>query len=179
MSFLKYIFLPVICYFIILEACQPDDICGYDIPDTPHVIITFYDSLYIHKDSVITDTTPKKRVSNFFLKALSVKNGIFYSGTDSILVPLNPEDKTSKFLFVKNAQVQGDSIIKGGDIDTLTFSYTRKDAYISRACGYKATFILNEENPIIFNDSVKWIYQIDKLTDTITNDTQTTLIMYH
>ena len=182
MKFLKFVFIPSFIYFFIIAACQPDDICAVDgTLATPNLIITFYDSLYLSKDSIITDSTPKKGVSDFAYKGLKNDSIILISQIDSIKIPLDTEESGSNFLFISEFRGNvNEKIITNGNIDTVLFSYDRNDVYINRSCGFRATFLFTGADSIsLTKDNDNWIKKIIVLQNSITNEFETHLRIFH
>ena len=74
----------------------------------------------------------------------------FFLGTiDSISIPLNNYENTSSFSFTK----EFDS--NQSNEDLIYFNYSRNNVYISRSCGYKMEYEI--DNIIIENDNSNWI----------------------
>ena len=63
--------------------------------------------------------------------------------------------------------------------DTLQFNYSRYDEYLNRSCGYRANFIL-DYNLISYPAAApNWIESFEILIDTVSNEQQTHLAIYH
>lgn len=137
----------------ILWNCEKDDICEDGTPTTPRMIVEFYDNI---------NPTVHKNVTNLGLVGEGQTNGLLFDGVSKIQVPLKTTADITKFSFILDAKNVNVSL---RNTDNLEIDYTRKDLYISRACGYKTVFTLNNDpNGIIQEsnlvDTDKWIKQI-------------------
>ncbi len=122
-----------------LVACEPDDICLESNADTPNLILKFVDSF----------TGETKSVDNLRIKGINNNEDFFLGTVDSISIPLNNYDDYSSFSFTKefNTNQQNE--------DLIYFNYRRNNVYISRSCGYKMEYEI--DNIIIENDNSNWI----------------------
>ncbi|NJM80828.1 MAG: hypothetical protein HC854_16675 [Flavobacterium sp.] len=61
--------------------------------------------------------------------------------------------------------------------DIITFNYTKEDIYISRACGFRTVFNLNDADPVItiVDD---WIKDIEVIQPSIENENETHVKIY-
>ena len=125
----KYILIFIIGFFI--SSCEPDDICLTSIPDTPKLIIGFYDM----------SSGLKKEVENLKIQGFDNEEPYQFSTTDSISIPLKNLEKTTSYSFTKNFN---ENIASSGN-----------DDYISRACGYISNYDVNQI--VVENDNINWI----------------------
>jgi len=127
------------------SSCEKDDICDANTPTTPRLIIDFYD---------ITNPSVAKNVTNLAIVAEGLSTGILFNGMHRIQVPLRITDDSTKYSFVLNSGNANTSLIY---TDILEFNYSRKTVFVSRACGYKTLFDLNNStslpNPFIINNN--------------------------
>ena len=137
MNFQHYSLLILILFFLI--ECEPDDICLESNSDTPNLIIKFVDIL----------SGEIKSVNNLKIKGVNNNEGFFIGTIDSISIPLNNYENTSSFLFIK----EFDS--NQANEDLIYFNYSRNNVYISRSCGYKMEYEI--DNIIVKNDNSNWI----------------------
>ena len=72
----------------IILSCEPDDICLSSIPDTPKLIIVFYDE----------SSGLKKEVIDLKIQGSNNEKIYQYKTTDSIAVPLKNLEKISNYL---------------------------------------------------------------------------------
>ena len=137
MNFHLYSRLILILFFLV--ACEPDDICLESNADTPNLILKFVDSF----------TGETKSVDNLRIKGINNNEDFFLGTVDSISIPLNNYEDNSSFSFTKrfNKNQQNE--------DLIYFNYTRNNVYISRSCGYKMEYEI--DNIIIENDNSNWI----------------------
>lgn len=149
------------------SSCEKDDICDANTVTTPRLVIDFYD---------VTNPTVKKTVTNLAIVGEGLTEGILFNGVSQIKVPLNPGADISQYHFILNYQNTNTELI---DEDEMKFSYTRKNIYVSRACGFKTLFALNATNPVEQTDSPTaeglWMKTITVTQPNITNENETHL----
>lgn len=148
----KYLIgLFILCFTLI--NCEKDDICIETT--TPKLIIVFYN-----------DTIPaeKKAVTSLTVWADGKANIYENESLDSIAIPLDLTQNNTVFQFKS-----------GTAIDTLNFTYDRKDVFVSRSCGFKTTF----ENLQIASRSANWIKKDTIKNSTINNETAIHLSIFH
>lgn len=128
------------------SSCEKDDICAEDTITTPRLVIEFYDA---------TDTATLKNITNLGIIAPGFTNGYAFNGVSQITVPLKTTDDSTTLQFIENGS---DDDNTNDNIDVITFNYTRQDIYISRACGYKTNFTLDDTNGVVVtSDGDNWI----------------------
>ena len=149
-----------LAYFSI--QCERDDICLEGTPGTPRVIVVFRDA---------QNRSLNKIASGLAVAGTVTTTSIPIAAEDSISVPLNALATNSRFEFRKTLTATQTLI------DHLSFHYNRFDVFINRACGYKAQYIF--ENPAIELTESGWIQSFEVLQDTIANETQTHIYLYH
>ena len=149
--------------FIII-SCEKDDICIESEIGTPRIILSFYDK---------TNKTLKKPVENLLIKGIEREDTLDIFSGDSIAIPLRNNSNFSKYEFILNSGSEN------SNNDTIQFEYSRYDLYINRACGFKSNYILNDPPAKLFNIDSPWIEQILKLKDTILNENNAHLAIYH
>jgi uncharacterized protein DUF6452 len=150
----KYITLIALAIFTIL-SCEKDDICIDET--TPSLIFRFYNN-----DS-------QADLKSINLDSVWVENKIKIEGyvnvsLDSIAIPLDLNENNTTYIMENNT-------IK----DTLKFSYTRSDIFVSRSCGYKTIF----ENLQIDSNTTNWIKNISINNSTINNETSAHISIFH
>ncbi|MFZ3272798.1 MAG: DUF6452 family protein [Lutibacter sp.] len=145
------ILLFILCFTLI--NCEKDDICIETT--TPKLIIVFYN-----------DTIPatKKVVTSLTVSADTLGNLYENKSLDSIAIPL---DLTKNSTFYK--------FKSGAIIDSINFTYERKDVFVSRSCGYKTIF----ENFKIESRTGNWIKNDTLKNSTIENETAAHLTIFH
>ena len=159
MNFQLYSRVTLILFFFI--SCEPDDICLESNEDTPNLILKFVDSF----------SGENKSVSNLRIKGINNIEDFFVGTVDSISIPLNNYENTSSFSFTKEFESNQ------SNEDLIYFNYTRNNVYISRSCGYKMEYDI--ENIIIENDNSNWIEDSVIETRTVNNEISHHVKIYH
>lgn len=169
-KFISGIVLLAAILSISLYSCEKDDICVDAV--TPRLIIRFYDQ---------TDLDIPKRVTN--LKVTDLDGNAIYINEidtvetlDSIAIPLKTLEDTSSFLFYTNYGIndEGEEV---GNPDMVTFSYTRNELYVSRACGYKVNY--SNLYYVLEDDDDNWISTINTQTTDVLDETAPHVYIYH
>lgn len=160
-------FIGIITVLLLIQSCQYNDICPGDTPGTPRLLIQFFDN---QRPGLI------KPVEGFNAKVVGDTAYYFAAPiNDSVAaLPLRTDRKKTTYELVLH---QDDSTrIKR---DTITFTYTPEDAFISRACGFKSVFT---------NLGVEWTptqngwignRRIADTTKQIKNERKASLYIYH
>ena len=152
-------FRAILLYLLILagvNSCEKDDICVEG--DTPLLIIRFFDA---------QNPTESKSVTNLRVTGLGQQSPVDTftdrSTLDSIAIPLRINQPDTGFLFIsESADEDG---VETGNTDTLTFSYTTQEVFVSRACGFVANY--NDLTDSLEADADNWIQSIEIITPTI------------
>ncbi|MBL4938932.1 MAG: hypothetical protein JKY16_01350 [Lutibacter sp.] len=150
----KYITLLILTFFAI-QSCEKDDICIDET--TPSLIIRFYNN-----DSQ-TELKQIKLDSVWVEDNVKIEAYVNVS-TDSITIPINLTKNITTYIIENNA-------VK----DTLKFSYSRNDVFVSRSCGYKTIF----DNFQIDSYTSNWIKNIIINNSTIDNETSAHISIFH
>lgn len=129
------------------SSCEKDDICDANTPTTPRLVIEFY---------ALNNASALKNVTNLKVIGEGMTEGIiFNTATDNskyltngtrISIPLKTDSKSTTYSFILNYGNSNTAII---DTDKVTFNYTTKDVYVSRACGYKTVFTFDPDNKFV------------------------------
>jgi len=173
---MKKIFIVLIFVFS-FSSCEKDDICDANTPTTPRLIIDFYD---------IQNPSNTKTVSTLLIIGDGLSKGILFNVKNKIQVPLDLTADATKYNFVLNYGNTNPALIY---TDNLQFNYTRKTIFVSRACGYKTLFDLNNDNdlttpnPFILNDDPtltygNWIKNITVEKYNLENENETHIKIY-
>lgn len=149
-------------------SCEKDDICPEGTPTTPQVVIEFYDAanpenLKNVNLRVVSPGFPEDTETNV------------HPGVSKIKVPLKTNEDETVLQFIQNGD-DSDSI--NDNTDVLTFNYSRTDIYVSRACGYKTVFQLNEGSPTLTNDGSNWISSLNVTQSNIQYENETHIKIY-
>lgn len=147
--------------------CEKDDICASGTPVTPRVIIEFYDA---------ADPSVLKNVTNLGVIAPTFSEGKAFNNVSKIEVPLRTTADGTTLNFIQNGS---DTNTTNDNVDEITFNYQRVDEYISRACGFKTLFYLNDTNPIELTvDGNNWIQSIEVLQPNIETENEVHVKIY-
>lgn len=128
-----------------LSSCEKDDICDANTPTTPRLVLSFFES---------NATTTPKNVINLKVvgEGKDEKNGgivfnesvtdstRYLTNANTVSIPLRVGEKTTTYTFIYDAE-NTNPAAKNSDV--ITFHYTDKNIYVSRACGFKTNFILD------------------------------------
>ncbi len=136
-----------------MTSCVKDDFCVD--PITPNLIVRFYDA---------TNNSLTKTVSNLTVTPLG--GTAIYSGVslDSIVLPLNVASTQTVY-----------TIATGTSQDQITINYNVNEIFVSRSCGFKATF-----SNVLFTTNNVWITSILPTTAiTIENETAAHIQVFH
>jgi hypothetical protein len=97
-------------------------------------------------------------VTNLDVIESTFTEGFGFTGVSKIQVPFRTTADFTSLNFIQNGS---DTNTTNDNIDAITFNYDRVDEYISRACGFKTLFFLNDTNAIVLTpDSNNWIQNI-------------------
>jgi hypothetical protein len=151
---MKKIMLLLGVFLVLITSCEKDDYCIKN-PVTPHLIVRFYDD---------SNRETLKGVDELYVWAAE-KDSIFSNvKTDSISLPLNSNAPKTVYYFSN-----------GTTVDSFTISYTPKEEFVSRSCGFKMTF---EE--VSFSSDSFWIKDFTPTTlTTIDSQNAAHVQIYH
>lgn len=163
---MKKIILLVLVLALSFSSCEKDDICDANTPTTPRLIVEFYDS---------TAPTVLKNVTDLKVTGVGASTDLSFNGVSKIQLPLKTTEDATSYSFTLNS---GNSVT--ASVDDIKFDYTRKDVFISRACGFKTVFTLNT---ITLNDTPNsklgnWIKDIIIATSNIETENETHIKIY-
>jgi hypothetical protein len=161
----KLFFLLLISFFF--SGCEKDDICDETTPTTPKVVIEFYDAVA---------TTTLKNITNLKITATGFTSELKYNAESKIKVPLKTFADVAALNFTLNGSVDPTT---DDNQDEVIFNYTRKTAYVSRACGFKTIYTLDATNPVsVTADGNNWIQNITVSQPNIENENETHVKIY-
>ena len=166
----KFVAFFMLITFVV--SCEKDDICPDGTPTTAQLVVRFY-------DANIPDDL--KTVSNLALYALDdLDQAVFFESIesrDSIAIPLRTDTNITRLVFHKDLLDLGD--LTAGNPDNVAINYTREDVYVSRACGFKTIFDLQNTN--ITTDADNWISSIEIINEnsTIENENSAHIKVFH
>ena len=151
-------------------GCEKDDICDATTSTTPRLIVQFYD---------ISNPTTLKSVTNLKIIASGFTTGIPFSGISKIEVPLKTTEDSTTFSFIQNG---ADTNTTNDNTDIITINYTRNNVFVSRACGYKTVFTLNNPNGFTRTDAASldgiWIQNVNIVTYNIATENEIHVKLY-
>ncbi|SIQ82169.1 DUF6452 family protein [Maribacter ulvicola] len=154
---------------VISSSCEKDDICVEG--NTPLLVIEFYD---------IDDTETLKDVQT--LRVVGVGQNVTVntvtdrSNVSTISIPLKTDEDATSFLFISNS-ADSDDGAETGNIDTINFSYSRDEDFLSRGCGFVVNY--NELQANTTADSDSWIQNIEITQSLVTNSDTTHVKIFH
>lgn len=156
-------------------SCEKDDLCADGTPTTPGLIVEFYN---------IDNRAELKAVSNFAFYVPGMTDTIQpQESVSRIEVPLKTNAFSTQWAFRLTLPEAGGTI---ENTDLITFNYTTRDEYVSRACGYKTLFTLNAStnevpNPLLENsalDETLWIQEISVEQPNINDENEVHVKIY-
>lgn len=163
------IVLFILLTIIFIGSCEKDDICVN--ADTPLLVITFYNV----NDTAIAKAVPSLRVGGIG-QEFTVNTIADRTSLDSIGLPLNTNDVTTSFAFIKDSE-DNDDDLEIGNADVITFNYEILEDFQSRACGFTANY--GSLSATLTSDADLWIQDII-ITDTLVkNQAAAHVKIYH
>ncbi|WP_159799125.1 DUF6452 family protein [Flavobacterium sp. MK4S-17] len=174
--------LAVLFTAFIFNGCEKDDICAEGTPTTPSVIVEFY---YLDNPSTLRPLTNFRYYALGNEKLLPETDGI-PPAVSRIELPLQTDGQTTTWALVSSSPQTGGGYLYNTDF--ITFNYTTAQLYVSRACGYKSQFFLDNLNPVALTDNTEageyntvmglWIKDIIVANNTIENEDETHIKIY-
>lgn len=162
-KFMKKIVL-ILLFAFSFSACEKDDICDATTTTTPDLVIDFYN---------ILNPTQKKSFASLKIIENGNENAkaIVFGNVNQVIVPLKLDKNTTSFKFILNGN---DTNLTDDETDIVIVNYSRSNTFVSRACGYKTTFLLNDTAGFVRNDEVTpalnyWIKNFEILNKNIDN----------
>jgi len=123
--------LKTILLFIVLiigiQSCEVDDICVEDV-STPKLIIKFYDASNILETKEVDTLSVWVEGKDKLYDAVK---------TDSIAIPLDLNANNTKYF-----------LSKSDTIEVFNIYHTNKEIFVSRSCGFKMNFTLQNETQL-------------------------------
>ncbi|MFB9079860.1 DUF6452 family protein [Flavobacterium procerum] len=173
---MKKIIAVLLLFTFGLSSCEKDDICDANTQTTPRLVITFY---YDNNPTTVRNVSNMKVVG--VIDGVDQPEGIIFNenGTSTtkyltsastVSVPLRVDADTVTYKFIYNASSSTQS-----NTDLLTINYSRTNAYVSRACGYKTTFQLPDENDVVYSTGTdgEWMKNIEVKIRNIETENET------
>jgi hypothetical protein len=164
---MNYKLFLIILFTFTFSSCEKDDICAEGTPVTPRVIIEFYNA---------ATPTVLENVTNLGIIEPTLSTGFSFTAVSKIQAPLKTTADVTTLQFIQNGS---DTDTMNDNIDVITFNYQRVDEYVSRACGFKTLFYLNETNPVVLTaDGDNWIQNIVVTQPNIENENEVHVKIY-
>ena len=137
----------LLIYFFILFSCEPDDLCLETYPDTPKLIIKFFDTF--SQESIV--------INNLTIEDIDRNLVLFTGTTDSISIPLNYTKQQTSLNFIYDT-----------NLDKVYVNYGVNEVFVSKGCGYRMEYLL--ENIIVENDNENWISSLEILNQNVVEE---------
>lgn len=157
-----------LCLLPFLKSCQRDDICPEATSVTPMLNIGFFD---------IEEIDLPKPPVNLRIQAEDYDTIYANRINESVIsLPLRTDRDITNYEFTINAPVipdEGEEEVPGENtnMDVISFTYTREQVYINRACSYKVNYL--DLRADLLEDENHWINNILISEENITNETDT------
>ncbi|WP_294818535.1 DUF6452 family protein [uncultured Flavobacterium sp.] len=160
------VLLAITCFSL---SCEKDDLCADGTPTTPSIIVEFY-----NKDNT------EELVNLVNLKYYAVGEADTLpdplATANRIELPLRTNATSTKWGLMYTRRLSNGTFTPY-NTDFIEFNYETLETYVSRACGYKTTFMLNPDSPEgsnpLLTDSDDtdgfWIDDVEVLTTNIEN----------
>ncbi len=157
-------FILIVTSVLMSSSCERDDICIDDT--TPNFVIRFYDT---------DEPTDFKTVNQLSVKSnasVIAGDSLLFSSIDSIAIPVNVTANSTQYIVTINS-----NDVATLNRDTITINYAAQEIFVGRSCGFKGVF--NNVTYTLTNDSDNWIKSFEIVTDTIENEIQAHVKIFH
>lgn len=144
--------------------CEKDDICAETTPTTPKLVIEFFDKL---------NGDNNKNLTNLHYFEINSTDTLTSNAVSTLSIPLRTTENSTTFRLILNGN---DDDLTNDLIDDITINYERNEIYVSRACGYKTNFILNDLDG--FTTTNNWIFVSGIANNIIDNEDETHVKIY-
>ncbi len=178
---MKKIILLVVLACFSFSACEKDDICDANTPTTPRLVISFYN---INTPELAKNVTNLKVIGDGMTNGIVFNEGAsgdaqYRTNASSISIPLDPTKDSCSFSFILNDGNTNTAVINE---DKIQINYTRNNVFVSRACGFKTLFQLNNQDGFVRTDGANadgfWMQQIFIKNATIEYENETHIEVY-
>lgn len=172
---MKKIILLVAAIAFIFTSCEKDDICDASTSTTPRLVIRFYD---VNNASVAKNVTNLTIIGQGNTTAVSFGGSTLING-NTVSIPLQTDVDITKFRFILNFGNSNPAVVNE---DEIQLNYSRKNEFVSRACGFKTVYTLDPITPFVHTDAptpdLKWISAIAVKNNIINNENETHLEIF-
>ena len=155
-------------FALTLWNCEKDDICDPLTDTTPRLVIGLYD----------INENDEPLAANVAVVAENIPDAdtIRFVGKSQIELPIDITQDQVRYKLIRNEGNPNPMLVY---TDIVEFNYSRTTTYVSRACGFKNTFTLNNDSSLppafILNDNPlvvpgAWIKNISVENYSIVNE---------
>ncbi len=160
--------LLIICGLLVINGCEKDDICVEG--DTALLIIRFYDAENPDQTKTVTSLRVLGQDQENPVDTFTDRSTL-----DSIAIPLRVNQADTEFLLISDSADEDD--LETGNIDTLRFTYSTQEEFVSRACGFVANYSDLQEN--LSADADNWIQNIEIISTTVKSQQSAHVQIFH
>ncbi len=161
------------CYLL---SCEMDDLCAEGTPTTPRIVLGFFSE---------TNDVEARPVTRLQVFTEGSQDTIQLGTIAEVSLPLRTDGTATKWGLIYNRLDEG---VEGGVVpnaDFLEFKYTTREEYVSRACGYKILFTLEDNTDLLPNPVLSdaggeglWIDRTEVITTNIENENDVHVKVY-
>lgn len=160
----------ILLFFLFTVAsCEKDDICVEGT--TPLMVIEFYDANSRETLKNVTSLRVGGVGQEFTVNTVADRTNL-----STVTIPLKTVEDITSFVFISNSATNEDNV-QVGNIDTVTFNYSRLEDFKSRACGFIVTY--EELTGTLQTDTDNWIQEIEIIQSEIITSDSTHVKIYH
>jgi hypothetical protein len=163
-------FLLFLVFLSAVSGCERDDLCAATIPKTPGLVVRFFDAN--NPDLLLAVTNMRVKFVGID-DSLTIGNSFTFN-LDSIAIPLKTGegDLLTQIVLINNAT---NTLLRNAD--TLDVRYLAEKEFISKACGFKNNFVL--QNITLRTDENNWISSAQIINDTIQDERKAAVRIFH
>tara|TARA_R110000868_G_scaffold52135_2_gene164929 strand:+ start:761 stop:1303 length:543 start_codon:yes stop_codon:yes gene_type:complete len=180
MKYFKILIIPFLLIALLSISCERDDICPESTPTTPSLIIDVFD---------FNSQENKKNIFNLVIVGVDnddILPGFSFVSSNNLVLPLKTTANTTQYTLIKGASVNDNGTPEDltddfidGNYDTITINYSRKELFVSKACGFKTIF--ENVTLTIEDDTDNWILSQTPLNpnQSVEDETTTHFNIFH
>lgn len=174
---MKKLIALVILVSMSFAGCEKDDICDPATTTTPRLVLEFFDRNNVSLPKATTNLRIVGVGVDGDLPPLRDENGQETWNASTVFLPLRVNVDSTKFKLTLNVDTNPAT---QEQTDVLEINYSRNETYISRACGFKASFDLlgsASRAPFVLNETPNittgnWIRNIRVLQSQINDENE-------
>lgn len=173
MKYFKILIIPIFLIVILSISCERDDICPESTPTTPSLIIDAFD---------FENQEDSKNVFGLAVAGVDrsdILPGYGIVSIAKIVLPLKTNENSTEYILIKEAFINNagtpddaDDDFIDGNQDQIRINYSRKEVFVSKACGYKTIF--ENLTLTVVPDGDNWILSSTPLTPNQSVEDETT-----